>query len=110
MAWRESSRLRDVYQTAGAFPTVTMMDDLHQRTARLVGEIRPEQPASCDDPIPVSQYRDWLRQRKDDEQKKLPAYLALDAYEAVAGRATIAKEDLGPILAAARNRHVVAWD
>src|SRR5262249_21747056 len=60
--------------------------------------------------IPVSQYRDWLRKRKEDEAKKAPAYLALDTYECLADQTAITKEDVAPIFAAARSRYFIAWD
>jgi hypothetical protein len=60
--------------------------------------------------LPVSEFRDWLRARKEDESKKWPAFIALDTFEALASRSTISKEDLGPVVEAACSRYFVSWD
>ena len=60
--------------------------------------------------LPVSSFREWLDEQRDDESRKRPAYKALDTFEALAERSSIAKEALAPMVEAARSPYVVAWD
>lgn len=60
--------------------------------------------------LPVSSFREWLEQRKEVEDKKRPAIQALDAYEALADRQAISKEEMAPLVEAARSRYSVSWD
>lgn len=60
--------------------------------------------------LPASSFREWLAERREDESKKKPAYDALAAYEALATRNTITKEELSPVLQAARSRYFVSRD
>jgi hypothetical protein len=62
------------------------------------------------DGLPVSSYREWLRDRREDRPKKLLAERAMDAFEALEHRKTIRADDLAPIIEAARSPHMVAWD
>lgn len=60
--------------------------------------------------LPVSEYREWLQKGKEEASKKRPAFEALDTYEILAARSTINKEELAPMLEAARSRYMVSWD
>jgi hypothetical protein len=60
--------------------------------------------------LPPSSFREWLGERKEDESKKKPAFKALDTYDVVAKRIRIGKEELAPIVDAARCRYFVSWD
>jgi hypothetical protein len=59
---------------------------------------------------PVSDFRAWLQTRKEDESKKRLAHKALDTYAALAERSSITREDLAPVVEAARSAYLVAWD
>ena len=59
---------------------------------------------------PVSAFRDWLHARREDESKKRHALNALDAFETLAERGTITRNDLAPVVEAARSRYFVSWD
>ncbi len=60
--------------------------------------------------LPVSEFREWLQKGKEEASRKQPAFEALDTYETLAVRSTIKKEELAPILEAARSRYMVSWD
>jgi hypothetical protein len=60
--------------------------------------------------LPVSSFREWLQARKEDESKKRPAVKALDRCETLAARSKIVKEELAPVVEAARSRYFVSWD
>src|SRR5262249_4440525 len=60
--------------------------------------------------LPASRYRNWLRGRKEDDRKKRPASRALDTYEMLASRTTVSREDLEPLLDAARSPYFVSYD
>lgn len=62
------------------------------------------------DGLPVSSYREWLRERREDRPKKLLAERAMDTFEALEHRKTIGADDLTPIIEAARSPYIVAWD
>jgi hypothetical protein len=60
--------------------------------------------------LPVADYRAWLAQRREEAAKKAAGVAALDAYESLASRESLAESDLSPILEAARSRYFVSWD
>jgi hypothetical protein len=62
------------------------------------------------DGLPVSSYREWLRERREDRSKKRLAELALDTFEALANQQSIQAYHLAPIIEAARSPYLVAWD
>jgi hypothetical protein len=62
------------------------------------------------DGLPVSDYREWVRQRPDDRSKKPLAEGAMDTFEALANQKAIEPDDLTPIIDAARSPYIVAWD
>lgn len=62
------------------------------------------------DGLPVSSYREWLRERREDQSKKILAERAMDAFEALKNREKIGADDLTPIIEAARSPYLVAWD
>ncbi|HEX4611344.1 MAG TPA: hypothetical protein VH092_24335 [Urbifossiella sp.] len=60
--------------------------------------------------LPVSEYRAWLNRRWEDASKRAAAVCALDAYEALAGRADVTAEEIAPVVEAARSPAFVSWD
>jgi hypothetical protein len=79
------------------------------------GQTLPDEPTNLPavdslDGLPVSSYRDWLSQRREDHTKKRPAERALDTFEALASREVIAAAEVAPIIEAARSPYLVAWD
>jgi len=58
----------------------------------------------------VSDYREWVHQRRDDRQKKVLAERALDTFEALAACDAVPADRLTPILEAAAAPHQVAWE
>ena len=56
--------------------------------------------------IPVSKYREWVNERNAPSDRKQIAYAALDAYEKLVTRETIERDDLEPIVIAARSPYI----